>query len=147
MYDYLKFLGLVGGLKFIYDLKFYFAIIAAQFFYIVLSFFTKPSFHADMIFQIIMVQLFTAFIEELIFRGAFFGFIKEYIKHNYFKISAANLFSALLFTVFHFFHHSPIWALGTFIPALIFGYFREKYSLWSAVFLHFLYNFEYFLLF
>jgi len=144
---YLKFLGLSGGLKFIFDLKFFFAIIGAQYFYLVLSFFIKPSFHIEIILQIIIIQLFTAIIEELIFRGALLGLIKEYIKYSYFKISAANLFSALLFSAFHLFHHSPIWASGTFIPALIFGYFREKYSLWPAIFLHFLYNSEYFLFF
>lgn len=145
--EYLKFLGLTGRFGFLSDLKFYLAIVAAQGFYIILAIFVKPDIHIGNIPHFFAIQFYIAMSEELLFRGALLGILKAHFPSHCFGISAANVLAAVIFSGFHFFSHAPLWALGTFFPALIFGYFREKYSLWPAIFLHFLYNSEYFMFF
>jgi membrane protease YdiL (CAAX protease family) len=86
-------------------------------------------------------------IEELTFRGV----IQEYINQKtkqwklFFGLSIANLLTSILFVLMHFVHHEPIWAILTFFPSLVFGYFKEKY-VWIApsIILHMFYNLCYF---
>ncbi len=86
-------------------------------------------------------------IEELIFRGM----VQEYLysKTNqqklFVRLSVANLFTSLLFVLMHFVHHEPIWAILTFFPSLIFGYFKERFdSIIPSITLHIFYNLCYF---
>ncbi len=145
--EYLKFLGLTSRFKFLTDFKFYIVIIGAQFFFIVISIFVKTTAHINNIPYFFITQIYIAATEELLFRGIILGFLKKYIYSSNFGISSANILTAVIFSGFHLLNHPLLWALGTFFPALIFGYFREKYSLWPAIFLHFIYNSEYFLFF
>ncbi len=144
---YLRFLGLKSDLKFLYDWRFYLAIAAAQFFYIALFMLTKSVLHLHGGIHFFLFQLYIAASEELLFRGFLLGILKERIGSHFFGISTANILTALVFSVFHLFGHPLLWAAGTFFPALIFGYFREKYNLLPAVLLHFIYNSEYFMIF
>lgn len=145
--EYLKFLGLTNRFGFLSDFQFYLAIAAAQYFYLIFSIFIKPDLHIGNIVHFFVIGFYIAMTEELLFRGLLLGILRKFIYRRYFNISAANILTAVLFSGSHFFSHTPIWALGTFFPALVFGYFREKHNLWPAVFLHFIYNSEYFILF
>ncbi len=57
----------------------------------------------------------------------------------------SNIAAAFVFSLFHLFTHNLFWSFSVFIPALIYGYFREKHdSILPAVVLHFFYNLVYF---
>ncbi len=91
--------------------------------------------------------IFFPIVEELAFRGV----IQEYIynkisKHSLFlHITYANIMTSMLFVCMHFIHHEPIWAILTFIPSLLFGYFKERYEqIIPSIFLHMFYNLSYF---
>lgn len=93
--------------------------------------------------QVFLIPL----IEELIFRGWLQGRLlrSQKMRRRCCGISFANLATALLFTLAHFFTHPPLWALAVVIPALAFGYFRERHgSLYPAILLHVYYNGGYF---
>lgn len=93
--------------------------------------------------QVFLIPL----IEELIFRGWLQGRLlrSQKMRRHCCQISFANLATALLFSVAHLITHPPLWALAVVIPALVFGYFRERYnSLYPAIFLHVYYNGGYF---
>ena len=86
-------------------------------------------------------------IEELTFRGV----IQEYINQKtkqwklFLGISIANLLTSILFVLMHFVHHDPIWAILTFFPSLVFGYFKERYDhIAPSILLHMFYNLCYF---
>jgi len=86
-------------------------------------------------------------IEELAFRGV----IQEYIDQNtkqrrlFLSLSIANLLTSILFALMHFVHHEPIWAILTFFPSLVFGYFKERYAqIAPSIVLHMFYNLCYF---
>lgn len=91
--------------------------------------------------------LFYPIVEELIFRG----FIQESLgrKTEQFKsiyvFSVANILTSVLFVLIHTLHHPLLWAALTFVPSLIFGYFKERYtSVLPSIALHMFYNFTYF---
>lgn len=93
--------------------------------------------------QVFLIPL----IEELIFRGWLQGHLlrSQKMRRHCCGISFANLATALLFTLAHFFTHPPLWAFAVIVPALVFGYFRERHhSLYPAIFLHVYYNGGYF---
>ena len=61
--------------------------------------------------------------------------------------TAANGVTALLFTAGHFVHHPALWAAGVVVPALVFGFFRDRYaSIWPGMALHVFYNGGYFMM-
>ena len=88
--------------------------------------------------------------EELLFRGWLQGELIErgWIRPWICGLSGANISVSLLFTGFHLWSHSPIWAALVFIPSLIFGYLRERFdSTVPSILMHMWYNGGYFLLF
>lgn len=93
------------------------------------------------------VILFYPIIEELAFRGTIQEYLAARTKHypSFFYLTVANILTSILFVSIHFVHHQPIWALLTFFPSLIFGYFKEQYRhIFPSIFLHMFYNFSYF---
>lgn len=93
--------------------------------------------------QVFLIPL----IEELIFRGWLQGGLlrSPAMRRHCCGISLANLATALLFSLAHLFTHAPLWAVAVVIPALVFGYFRERHhSLYPAILLHVYYNGGYF---
>jgi membrane protease YdiL (CAAX protease family) len=142
-----SFIGLNKNFKFLYSYEFYLSILAAQLFYALLFVLNvhRISINVDTVFFI--NQLNIALFEEMIFRGFVLGFFLSYTTKRLYSLSFANILTAFVFAMFHLFNHPALWAMLTFIPGLIFGYFREKYSIYPAVILHFIYNVEYFLLF
>ncbi|RRS30263.1 MAG: hypothetical protein P794_07850 [Epsilonproteobacteria bacterium (ex Lamellibrachia satsuma)] len=86
-------------------------------------------------------------IEELTFRGIIQEYISQKTKQQilFFNLSIANLLTSILFVFMHFVHHEIIWAILTFFPSLVFGYFKEKYSkITPSIILHIFYNLCYF---
>lgn len=86
-------------------------------------------------------------IEELTFRGI----IQEYVSQKtkqwkpFLGLSLANLVTSILFVLMHFVYHTPIWAVLTFFPSLVFGYFKERYAnVAPSITLHMFYNLCYF---
>ena len=88
-------------------------------------------------------------LEELLFRGLIQGKLltRNWGKRQFAGFTLANLATSLLFTALHFASHPPLWAAGVMVPALLFGYFRDRHaSVYPAIALHVFYNAGYFLL-
>lgn len=86
-------------------------------------------------------------IEEMLFRGMIQEFIGQKTEQygHFFCITIANLLTSILFVLMHFIHHSPVWAILTLFPSLIFGYFKERYNnIIPSIILHIFYNLNYF---
>jgi membrane protease YdiL (CAAX protease family) len=88
--------------------------------------------------------------EELLFRGFLQG---ELIERGWIRpwvggLSGANISVSLLFTVFHLWSHSLIWAILVFFPSLVFGYLRDRFdSTVPSLLMHIWYNAGYFFFF
>ena len=82
-------------------------------------------------------------IEELTFRGILLEAFNYIFKNKklFTQISVANIATSILFAVMHTINYPLYWALLTFIPSLIFGYFKERFdSVIPSIFLHSYYN-------
>lgn len=94
-------------------------------------------------FHFWLLIIINAIWEEVLFRGIIWDFFEEKIKGFLFgPISFLNITIAFLFSLAHLIF-GPVNLLRalTFFPALVFGYFREKYnSLFFPILLHFFYN-------
>ena len=89
-------------------------------------------------------------LEEIVFRGLLQGtlYACPFGRKRLGPLSWANLLASFAFTGFHFFYHSPLWAVAVIFPSLVFGYFRDKYqSLLPPIILHVFYNTGFFWLF
>lgn len=89
-------------------------------------------------------------LEELAFRGWLQGWClqRTWGGQRWWCISQANLLTSLAFALAHAAYHPWAWAMLVFFPALIFGYFRERYaSTKPAIILHVFYNGGFFWLF
>ncbi len=95
----------------------------------------------------ISVVIWSPFWEELLFRGLVQSELIErgWIRPWLCGLSGANIFASLLFTFFHFWSHSPIWAALVFFPSLVFGYLRDRFnSTVPSILMHMWYNSGYF---
>ena len=80
-------------------------------------------------------------LEEVVFRGLVQETIAKRTGLRYGPLSAANLLTSLLFAAAHLLGSASWLAAGTFLPSLVFGYFRERHdSLASPIALHAFYN-------
>jgi hypothetical protein len=99
---------------------------------------------ADFLF----VALALPILEEAAFRGLIQEGLHRLWRRRWGPLSAANLGQAVLFSLLHLPTHPPAWAAAVFVPALVFGFFRERHdSLASPIALHVFYNAGYFLLY
>ncbi|MAA75097.1 MAG: CPBP family intramembrane metalloprotease [Salinisphaeraceae bacterium] len=94
---------------------------------------------------LLLIVLVYPLLEELVFRGQLQPWLRGRLGVALpGPLSAANLLTGALFTALHFLFHPPLWALGVFIPSLVFGYFRERHdSLVAPIILHVAYNAAY----
>ena len=86
-------------------------------------------------------------VEELLFRGVIQGILLGTTAGaaSRWGLSAANVATSLLFVLVHFVNQPFIWAIGVFVPSLLFGLFRERTgSVWPAVVMHALFNAAFF---
>ena len=86
-------------------------------------------------------------LEELVFRGAMQEWLLKRMPQKLGFLSWANITTAVAFSMAHLVYHPPLWALAVFVPALVFGHFRDRYDhVWPAILLHTWYNAGFFLL-
>tara|TARA_B100000767_G_scaffold195596_1_gene182620 strand:- start:176 stop:592 length:417 start_codon:yes stop_codon:yes gene_type:complete len=103
---------------------------------------------ADQITALITLSLLYPILEELIFRGYLQPWLKTKSDRKFFHLSTANILTSVIFSLSHLVNHSPLWALSTLIPSLVFGYSLDRNkTLLSPIALHASYNFGYFLTF
>lgn len=98
----------------------------------------------------LQLALFYPVLEEIVFRGLLQGRLWEsrFGRYVAMSLSLPNLITSVIFTALHFLYHPPLWAVGVFIPSLVFGFFRDRYQhLAPAIYLHIFFNGGYFLLF
>ena len=87
--------------------------------------------------------------EEAVFRGWLQGQLLRWGRgqHAWKGFTTANGVAAVLFAAAHLINHPTFWAAAVLLPALTFGFFRDRYdSIWPAVVLHIFYNTGYFIL-
>ncbi len=100
--------------------------------------------------EFILLVILYPCLEELVFRGLVQGWLLERtrLQRRCYGFSLANVITASLFSALHFFAHPPLAAAAVLLPALIFGYFRDRYgSLHAPILLHVFYNLGYFWIF
>ncbi|HSD43217.1 MAG TPA: JDVT-CTERM system glutamic-type intramembrane protease [Burkholderiales bacterium] len=88
-------------------------------------------------------------LEELVYRGALQPWLARTrwgARENW-GITTANVATSLAFAGAHLAAHDPALAAATFLPSLVFGYFRDRYgSIAPGAALHIFYNAGWFLL-
>ena len=134
------------------DRFFILALLGAVIFWLWLYLATQPElnlawpFAAPLTFM--LLALLYPLLEEIVFRGMLQVWLLAYLPYSRHGISLANLVTSLVFTGLHFLQHPPLWALGVFVPSVLFGFFRDRYnSVIPAILLHCFYNSGYFWLF
>ena len=101
---------------------------------------------ADQLTVLITFSLLYPILEELVFRGYLQSWLQSKSSKLFLNLSAANILTSIIFSLSHLFNHSPLWALSTFIPSLIFGYSLDRHkTLLAPIVLHASYNLGYFL--
>lgn len=108
-----------------------------------------PGWPASRPWFFLSIVLVYPFLEEVIFRGILQGWLleSERGRHRFGPVTVANAGAGVAFVLAHLINQPPSWALAVLVPALVFGYFRERHGLWSAVLLHVFYNFGFVWLF
>ena len=99
------------------------------------------------IFSLFLLMLWQPLVEEIFFRGILQRELLKWepLSHAFLGISQANLLVSILFVFAHLFSHSAWWAMGVFLPSLIFGWFRDHYQcVYPSILLHSFYNFLFF---
>jgi len=110
----------------------------------------EESLFATDLLRFSMLVLAYPVVEEIIFRGLLQGQIRmfQWGTVKWTGITAANLFTSLIFALLHLFSHPAIMAMLVFIPSLVFGHFRDRYGIiYVPIALHIYYNFGYFFLY
>jgi len=88
-------------------------------------------------------------VEELLFRGVVQGELARVrrLRGAWCGVTPANALSAAAFAAAHLVNQPPLWALATFFPALLFGWFRDRSgSVLPAIVLHAAFNAGFFLI-
>lgn len=92
-------------------------------------------------------------LEEIVFRGLVQESIQQLLantpcpKQIIWRIGSANILASTFFSLSHFWAHSAGWAIASFVPSLVFGYFKDRYqSLSPSITLHIFYNLVFYLL-
>jgi hypothetical protein len=87
-------------------------------------------------------------LEEAAFRGLVQEGLARLWQRRWGPLTAANAGQAGLFAALHLIAQPPLWAASVLLPALVFGFFRERHDgLASPIALHAFYNAGFFLLY
>ena len=128
------------------DPHWYIAIILAIAFWLVdgllISSFQPYNLFADIRLLVLAVFVYPI-LEEVVFRGGIQSWLlrSAILQRAYFRISAANVITSVLFALFHLVNQSWYWAILVFFPSLIFGYFKDRYgNIHASIILHVFYN-------
>jgi len=144
-----------ADITFLKDLRFWIALSAAPFFYLLygLTFYEGEILSVSFIDsyrQLLLLIIIYPILEELVFRGflqsifhrLFGGFV------FFFGLTLPNIITSVFFAFSHLINHDLIWSFAIFFPSLLFGYFRDKYdSTKPSIILHVSYNFGFYFLF
>ena len=139
-------------IKFLQDIHWYAALLLALIFWFLYGLVINPL-HINNVFEPLNIILFSIIlypiVEEIVFRGL----IQEYFnkqdvfKRKVFFATLSNIATSGLFALSHLLNQELLWALLTFFPSLIFGYFKDRHhSLLPSISLHIIYNFGFFTL-
>ena len=82
-------------------------------------------------------------VEELLFRGVLQGLLLRTTAGatKRWGLSVANLVTSLVFVLVHLVNQPATWAIGVFVPSLVFGLFRDRSgSVWPPLVLHIVFN-------
>lgn len=82
-------------------------------------------------------------LEEIVFRGGIQTALyrNAFCSQSWFGISVANLLTSVVFAAMHLISQPPLWAALVFVPSLVFGWARDRYtSIVPSVILHAVYN-------
>ena len=95
-------------------------------------------------FSVVSAVVLYPVLEEYVFRGGLQPWLAQHLRQHAGPLSLANLLTSVVFCALHFLFHPPLWALGVFLPSLVFGYFYERHQrVLSPVLLHVAYNASY----
>ena len=140
------------NVKFLQDRHWYAALLLATGFWILYGFFISPL-RFNNIFEPLNVFLLSVLLYPIVEEFVFRGVVQEYFtrqarfKANFLGISLANIITSVLFAASHLVNQEPFWALLTFFPSLIFGYFKDRHNnLLSCISVHIFYNLGFFVL-
>jgi len=139
-------LGLVWRPEAFRGARFYAAVVAGAFFCGVVAFsrYAQPLGMAEMLsLRFLTLAVWWPIWEELIFRGFVQGRLAAapWAARSWRGVTSANLLTSILFVLAHLFHHPLPLAALTFLPSLLFGYFRDRHaSVYPSMALHALYN-------
>lgn len=90
-------------------------------------------------------------LEELVFRGGLQAWLYDRPRMRGVilgQVSYANLLTSVIFAGFHAISQPPLWALSIVIPALVFGWARDRtQTVWPSMILHAWYNLGFIILF
>ena len=97
---------------------------------------------------VLSLLIWQPFWEELMFRGILQGQLRRlaWARQQWLGLSLANGLVAVGFAALHLRHHAPLLAAAIVLPALVFGWFRDRYdSILPGLVLHSAYNLGYLL--
>ncbi len=150
--SFVQLAGLVPGEAFYRDRLFGLFFVAAGVFWMGLGL-TMPlrpmSGHQLLSWRFLSLAFTQPCVEELVFRGLIQGMLLTWSwgRLTWRGLSLANGVTAGIFTLLHLVHHPPLWAGAVLVPALAFGFCRDRYrSIYPAIVLHMFYNAGYFAL-
>jgi len=86
-------------------------------------------------------------VEEVLFRGVLQGALLRSPRgiRRIAGLTVANIATSIAFVLVHLVHQPVPWALGVFLPSLLFGLVRERSgSLWPPLLMHVLFNLAFF---
>lgn len=127
--------------------KYFLSFLASGILFIVILSFFKTNYNPFWYFQDVLaffnLIIVASIVEEIIFRGILYErFLKRYSE----KLTIFT--TSILFGFAHIFLHSPLWALGTIIPGIMFGILKARTKeVYAPIALHFMFNLMYFSLY
>jgi membrane protease YdiL (CAAX protease family) len=98
--------------------------------------------------MLVSLLLWQPLVEELLFRGVLQGTLLRSITgaRMIAGLSIANIATSLAFVAIHFAQHPWIWAMGVFVPSLLFGHYRERAgSVAPCILMHAIFNAAFFI--
>jgi len=141
--------------KLVADRYFVAALLVAPVFWLLLYVFDAPQLSIVWVMTapwlFLSLVLLQPVLEECVFRGLLQSYLiqRDWGSRCVVGLSVANIVTSVVFVCMHLFYHVPLMALMVIVPALIFGYFRDRYDGWlvPSMLLHCFYNLGYFLLY
>jgi hypothetical protein len=139
-------IGLGSCPPFLKDRLFHLALFSAFIVWIALWFTVIPTFSTRQIsaFRLVaLTVLWYPLLEEILFRGIIQKFLidKSWGRKSVLGLSIANLATSFLFVLAHFWNQPAMWAVTVFIPSLVYGFFRDRYTnIYPSIVLHSFYN-------